>query len=156
MTDHLENKYHSKVFCKECQQLTWHNILNRTEKRYNDDESGIWEITDFFTLQCLGCENVCLLIVYIFSEDINPVNGQPEEQISIHPSPYKSDRSEIDRVFYVPNQVKSIYLETLKAFNSGMLILTAIGIRSILEAVSIDQGIKDRGIETKINKIIEK
>lgn len=62
----LNKKYASKVMCKVCQQETWHNTLNQVENRWNDDKEGMWGITTFYTLQCLGCDNVCLLIKYPF------------------------------------------------------------------------------------------
>jgi len=157
MTNNSPNKeFGSKVMCKRCQQKTWHAILNRTEEGCNDEESGIWENTIYFTLQCLGCGNVCLLVHYYFSEDIDPKTGNPELQSSVHPTPYESDRNPINKLNYVPKNTRSVYEETIKAFNSGMLILAAIGARTIIEAIAIEQKITTRGIKRKIDKMTQK
>lgn len=148
-------KFHSKIMCKVCQQETWHTVLNMVEKRDSYEESGFWEITTFLTLQCLGCENVCLLIEYIFSEDIDPITGDPEIQRSINPSPYKNDRELIDKLYHVPKKAQSVYKETIKAFNFNMMILAAIGIRSTIEAIAIEQKITVQGIAGKIKKMVE-
>lgn len=148
-------KHPTKVMCKVCQCETWHKILNETENRYNDDESGIWEITDFKTLQCLGCDNVCLLIESVFSEDVDPETGNPEVNKTIYPIPYKSDREPLKYIFYAPNSVASVYNETIKAFNNGLMILTGIGVRATIEAIAIDRGITVKGIETKIKKMVD-
>lgn len=146
-------KYDSKVVCKKCQQETWHSILNKTNTVEEDEESEMWENTTFFTLQCLGCENICLLTHYYFSEDIDPQTGDPELQLSVYPSPYKSNRESITGLGYVPADVKSVYEETIKALNSGMVILAAIGARTTIEAIAIQQKITIRGIEKKIEKM---
>lgn len=151
----LDKKYTSKVMCKVCQQETWHSILNQIENKWDDDKQGMWEIITFYTLQCLGCDNVCLLISTLFSEDIDPRTGIPEPQIAIHPSPYKSARDVISKLSHVPRDVQSIYEEAIKAFNSGMMILAAIGIRTTIEAIAIEQKIIVRGIESKINKMTD-
>mgnify|MGYP001614421107 CR=1 FL=1 len=149
----LEGKFESKVMCKACEQDTWHTVLHCANTGWDDEDSGMWERTTSFTLQCLGCDNVCLLIQSQFSEDIDSRTGIPELNKSVHPSPYKSDREEVARLFSVPKGVKSVYEETIKAFNGGMMILTAMGIRATIEAIAIEQKITVRGIKKKILKM---
>lgn len=156
MTDSLPNKFSSKIMCKRCQQETWHTVLNETNTGWDDEESGLRERSTYFTLQCAGCENVCLLIHYYFSEDVDPKTGDPKLQVSIHPSPYRGDREPINGLYHVPKDAKTVYEETLKAFNSGMMILAAVGIRTIVEAVAIEQKITAKGIKTKIDRMVEK
>lgn len=155
MTNESTNK--RRVLCKECQQNTWHAILNeaKSEKELSE-EDGIWESTKFITLQCMGCDNVCLLLEYFCTENYNPENGEVDIVYSVYPTPTKEERSLIDKYYYLPNDVVAIYRETIQAFNSKLYILTAIGVRTMIEAVSRDQGITDRGIASKINKMIEK
>src|SRR3989304_10254909 len=115
MTDIPRSKrFDTKVMCKDCQQETWHTILNKVEHHWSN-EDGLWEDKTSYTLQCLGCDNVCLLIRYVFSEDIDTQTGEPELQESIHPSPYKNDREPIIRLFHVPKNAASVYEETIKA-----------------------------------------
>lgn len=140
--------------CKACQQETWHTILNETKTRWEDNEAGIWEDTTFFTLQCLGCDNVCLLTHLYFSEYVDPQTGAPELRTNVYPVPYKSDREPIKGLRHLPKDVKTIYEETIKAFNFGLVILTAIGVRTTLEAIAIQQEITVRGIESKINEMV--
>jgi hypothetical protein len=148
----LEKK---RILCKKCQQLTWHAIRNRIDDRRENEDGDIWEIATFYTLQCMGCDNVCLLSEYVFSEDISSETGEPEIQTIIYPSPLKNDREIMDKHFYLPNEVKAIYTESIKAFNSGLLILTSIGVRATIEAVAREQNITIRGIAKKIKKMVE-
>lgn len=154
MKNTTENKkFKSKILCKVCQQQTWHIILNEVENNYSDEDGEIWENNKFFTLQCLGCENVCLLTQYVCSENIDSNTGNLETQENIYPIPYKNDREIIERVYYVPKIARTVYEETIKAFNSGMMILAAIGIRTTIEAIAIQEKIIVRGIKTKIKKM---
>jgi hypothetical protein len=150
-----KTRYETKIMCKVCQCETWHNVLNKAFSGYNDEESGIWEENTFYTLQCLGCDNVCLLNQYIFSENTNPETGNPDVQKFIYPSPYKGDREPIDRIYDAPKNVSLVYGETIKAFNSGLMILAGIGVRSIIETISIEQKIVVWGIETKIKEMVK-
>jgi len=146
-----------RVLCKVCQQVTWHSVLNKAESGNSyDEDSGIWDSSEFFTLQCLGCDNVCLLIEYSCSENYNPGNGEIDVDSTVHPTPTKEERELIDKYYIVPDQVQIIYKETIKAFNAGLYLLAAIGVRTAIEAISRDQGITVRGIESKIKKMVEK
>ncbi|OGD84131.1 hypothetical protein A2572_03330 [Candidatus Collierbacteria bacterium RIFOXYD1_FULL_40_9] len=144
-----------RLLCKECQQVTWHAVLNEAKSDRSIEEAEIWEMTTFYTLQCLGCDNVCLLSEYVCSENISQEDGQPEVQSNIYPSPHKNDHEPMDKNYYLPSEVKSIYLESIKAFNSGLLILAAIGVRATIEAVAREQKITIRGIAKKIKKMVE-
>ncbi len=144
-----EKRYEKQIMCKECQHPTWHRVLNEAKGGWDDDESGIWESKTFYSLQCLGCDNVCLVVHSMFSEDIGD-DGNPELNIAIYPSPYKSDREPIERLHRVPKNIGSVYEETIKAFNAHLIILAAIGVRSTIEAIAIDKAITARGIKTKI------
>lgn len=146
-------KFKSKIMCRICQQETWHIILNEIENNNSDEEGEMWENNKFLTLQCLGCENVCLLTQYVSSENIDANTGNLYVQENISPAPYKNDREIIERVYYVPKIARTVYEETIKAFNSGMMILAAIGIRTTIEAIAIEEKIKVRGIKTKIKKM---
>ncbi|HBY19780.1 hypothetical protein A2380_03650 [candidate division WWE3 bacterium RIFOXYB1_FULL_43_24] len=152
----VSKKYKSKIMCKACQQETWHNVINEYEKFGTSDDGDIWDSTTFLTLRCLGCDNICLLIRYVSSEDVDPQTGDPDITESVHPTPFRSDRELVNGYFSIPKDVRTIYEETIKSFNAGMLILTAIGVRTTIEAISIQQDIKVQGINTKIDEMVHK
>lgn len=155
MRDSEIKRFPSKEMCKKCQCETWHKILNQVIERESDEESGIWTVETSYTLQCLGCDNVCLLTEFVCSEDGDPQTGELEVQKNIYPIPYKNDREPIDKIYHAPKDVALVYGETIKAMNSAMTILTAIGIRSTIEAIAIDQNITVWGIEAKIKKMVK-
>ncbi len=144
-----------QVLCKVCQQVTNHNILNAVTKSVWWEDADAGERHDFYTLQCLGCENVCLLVEYSHSEDTNPYTGEPVTQSRVYPSPNKDDRDVLDRIHHVPESVRTAYEETVKAINSGLVLLTAMGVRLVIEAVCNHQKITGGNLEKKINKMQE-
>lgn len=151
-----DQKYEKKIMCKRCQQETWHSIINNLEKRESNDTEDIWIISNFITLKCMGCDNVCLLIQEVCSEDIDPRTGEPDTLENIYPNPFKSDRDLVKGYYNIPGNVKTVYEETITAFNKGLLILSAIGLRTVIEAISLNQKIKARGIKAKIEKMVER
>lgn len=156
MTDIIEtSKFKEKILCKKCQQETWQKILNEITVEESDDVRDLWETTTYFTLQCMGCDYVCLVTNSYFSEELDQETGQPVMSVGIYPTPFKSDRELINGFTHIPKDIQSVYTESIKAFNNGMMILAAIGIRSVIEAIAIERKIAVRGIETKINRMVK-
>lgn len=149
-------KYDKKVMCRMCQQETWHTVINQvkvdTLTKASDVEIPVTKT--FLTLQCRGCDNVCLLISNTDHDCLDPQTGEPATVETIHPTPFRSDR-EILESYHIPDKVKTIYEETIKAFNEGLLILSAVGVRTVIEALAIEQNIKVRGIASKIRRMVE-
>lgn len=155
MGDQKTKQFPTKEMCKGCQCETWHKILNETENSFNDEESEIWENTKFYTLQCLGCDNICLLTESTCSEDRDPETGEFDIEKNIYPSPFKSDRDLMNRIHYAPKNITLVYSETIKAFNFEMMILVGIGIRATIEAIAIEQKITGGTLEIKIKKMVD-
>ena len=143
-----------KVYCRICRQVTNHNILNKTGRYEDDEESGIWVSNDYYTLQCKGCEIVCLLKEYTCSEDYNPETGQLEIVATLYPDPFVF-RAALDQSYNLPNDIRKIYEETISAFNRKLPILTSIGIRATIEAICIDNKITKGTLEKKIDELVK-
>lgn len=142
-----------KIYCRKCRQPTNHTVLHEVKTGWDDQESGMWLIDIFTTLQCLGCEAVCLLEDYVFSEDIDPYTGNPENQVSIHPNPFK-DREELKEIYHLPEKIRKIYIETVSAFNQKLPILTGVGLRTIIEAICKDKKAVGKDLEARINALV--
>ncbi len=147
-------KFPDKILCRSCQNETWHSILNETSTGSSNEDGEVWDKTTSHTLQCNGCENVCLLTEYVFSEDIDPRTGDLEITRKIYPSPYKPVRNTIEGVYVLPATVRAIYEETVKSINNNLMILAAIGIRSTIEAIALDKKITVNGIKGKISQMV--
>jgi hypothetical protein len=56
---------------------------------------------------------------------------------------------------YFPTRTRSVYIEVLKAMNTGAPILAAIGLRAIVESVCAEKNVSGRNLEQRIDKLAE-
>lgn len=145
--------------CRKCDDETSHAILSEI---YVTDfipgpDINIWE--NYYILQCNGCKSISFYIDSKNSED----DYYNEEKQCMMPTSYieyypksKKGIKELEDVYLLPFGIRNIYNETLSAIYNNLPILTGIGIRAIIEAVAKDHSINDKGIQLKINKLIEK
>jgi len=143
-----------KIYCRECKQPTNHRLLFQKKVRDQNEEAGLWFISTYKTLQCSGCETICLLEEYLFSEDIDPHTGEPELQIKIYPNPHKN-REEIKETYYLPEKIRNVYKETVHALNQNLSILAGVGLRTIIEAICKDKKITKGFLKQKINALVK-
>jgi len=142
------------ILCPSCKKLTKHKKVWENKSRY--DEDGIWEITDYFLMECLGCETPIIKKEYVFSEDLN-INqkGEVEPEITFWPTINFRD-IEIKQISNLPINVRKIYYEIIKSYNLKLYTLCSAGIRVIIEAVCKEENILGNDLETKINGLKDK
>jgi hypothetical protein len=123
-----------------------------------EDENGIWEITDFELLQCLGCETPTLRRSYLFSENLDMVqiNGEWEARPEYTFWPKTGYRNlKLKPTPHAPPNVKRIYRETIEAYNQELQTLCAAGVRAIMEAVCKEKLISGEDLKERIDKLKE-
>jgi hypothetical protein len=150
-----KKKVSQRVLCKCCQQVTQHKTLSYSTRSEDlMDEIGEFYCWEYYTLQCLGCNSVCLLEEYYDSNDWRDDIQDFTRRKTIYPSPHKDNREQMQKAYDIPTEVRGIYLETIKAFNAGLPILTAIGLRATIEAICIDKEIVGQNLEKKIDQMV--
>ena len=128
-------------------------MLFRSE-HFFDDES-MWGKAVYQILECQGCKGVSFREVDSNSEDIEQVG--PEEyrhtefvrnfpQVDIN-------FSQLDHQELLPNSVLEIYEETWASIISGQKIISAIGIRSLVEAVCKEKSAEGGNLKQKITDL---
>ena len=70
--------------------------------------------------------------------------------VDIYPNP-EDGRDAIDYVHLLPSNLQLIYHETIKSINSGLAVLTGMGIRAIVETVCKDKNANEKDLYEKIN-----
>lgn len=145
------------IFCRVCRNKTNHAILHKTSKSDSDNNGydQVWWSNDYFMLQCLGCETVCLLKESSYSEDYDPETGQLEISSEIYPDPF-AERGHIDNSYDLPMNVRRVYLEAIGAFNNKLPVLTSVGLRATVEAVCADKGVTKKDLKSKIDALVIK
>lgn len=134
-----------RVFCVSCNRETNHSAIHEVKKNFNDEEAEIWAEGKWQIIQCNGCDAISFREVWVNSEDVHPEYG-PVENITLYPLRGKDVHS-IKPFYNVPLRVRNIYREMVDAFNGGMYVLCAGGLRAIIEGICSNEGVVDGPVE---------
>ncbi|GET32368.1 hypothetical protein PbJCM13498_12310 [Prolixibacter bellariivorans] len=149
---------HQKVFCRNCKGLRNYKVLHEASKHTVEDE-GFWECTNEYSLiECSGCNTISFLHVYSDSE-MAFINDQSQveyyDKVSIFP-PYLEHGREIEQTHFLPERIRQIYNETILSFKANSFILTAGGLRGIIEATCNHLEIKKGNLAERIDQLYKK
>lgn len=136
-----------RIECKTCKRPTNHATLfcESEESHVGEYPDGYFAGTIHEVLKCAGCGEISFVRT---NWDIDEANGTEEifpPRAEIQPLPHLWD---------VPNKTRGVYLESLRAIHAQCLTLGAIGIRSIIEGISLEQGLSARNLEGKIDGLV--
>lgn len=146
----LDNSPKTKrIFCNYCKVITNH-VLHGSHHREEDDEiyEGWWDKSDYRFWVCAGCDSAVLEERYT---DISMAMTD-EYEYRFFPKPRFNHVHE-KYFIKLPAKLKKIYRETIQAFNEEMYILTAAGLRALIEGICSDKQIKGKNLEEKINRM---
>ncbi|MFJ1216959.1 DUF4145 domain-containing protein [Yersinia enterocolitica] len=129
-----------KEICSKCNRDTRHKIVTSYEMNgeencregYTIDWYNSWQV-----IQCQGCEDVSFRKVHFFSEDVYQIGEDEWEDgttITLYPKRTKHMRVVKDFI-NVPQKLQNIYIESLETFNNDSFILTAAGLRALVEGL---------------------
>lgn len=129
----MEHKY----FCKECAGERNHKEIFSKKISGSDDYGYLRWLNYYKVIECLGCENISFLHIYGDTEMItHDEDGAPDYYFdnNIYP-PYLEKGRELEFSYHIPLSIREIYLETIAALKNQSYILTAGGLRAIIEAL---------------------
>jgi hypothetical protein len=92
-------------------------------------------------IECMGCEDVRYRDFCWSRDDIDPATGKPKEYVMEYPAAKKTERSAKVDLKALPPTIRRIYAETIRAYGAGAATLTAAGLRAIVEALCLEQGV---------------
>ena len=143
-----------KNYCNDCHHETWHTVLFvKTEKGTNDEIS--WAI-DYAVLQCAGCDRICFRTETSDSEsyDIDEF-GKWIPCIGVENYPSTNEGlGEVENLYEVPNEIRTVYEETVKSITDKCYTLAGIGLRATIEAICNHENIQGRDLNTRINRLV--
>lgn len=128
----------AKIFCGECGKDTNQNILCKRQTKSHPDDPYPWHKAHYFC-QCAGCDAYSYAVEFWGEDDWDPASGDVHTHWRTYPTS-AGERTAIEGVHYFPTKIAGIYLEIISAINSQLLILSAIGLRTLIEAICKDQG----------------
>ena len=138
-----------RIHCGECKRHTNHTVISKREVKADPLEDYHWG-EDHYFCQCAGCDSFCYAIAEWSEDQWNPHTGEMEYSWKTFPRA-RSSRHPIDDTHDLPNKVRSIYLEIIGALNAQLPVLSAIGLRALIEAICKDQGVKAANLEKLID-----
>ncbi|MBE8714963.1 DUF4145 domain-containing protein [Sphingobacterium hungaricum] len=146
----------SKDYCPNCRQITNHKCLFNI-KTSSDPQSAFEFEHNYETIQCLGCEIIQFRIRYNDESMIRYDDyGYTEVYDEIKYYPKKlSNHFLINNIYDLPDKIRIIYIETIESLTNNCYLLAGVGLRTIIEAVCIDQKITGRTLENKINNLVK-
>ncbi|SEB69389.1 protein of unknown function [Maribacter dokdonensis] len=146
-----------KTHCNNCKGNRNHKELFEKKIRGGEDDGFVW-IEKFKVIECLGCNNISFLKVYgdismvDYDHHGNPIHYDEE---TVYPY-YLEKGEEIKYQHHLPSTIKIIYQETISAFKADSYILTAGGLRAIIEAICNHLKIKNDNLEKRIDSLHKK
>lgn len=144
----------TKIACSNCNCITNHEILTRTI--FTWDAHGDIQGRDVYeTLSCLGCEEISFRIVSSDSDSIFEMEDgtwEHSEIEKIYPQRVVG-RSLMSDLYSLPLNVRNIYVETHSALCSNLSILSAVGIRALVESVCKEEHASGKDLKEKIDNL---
>lgn len=147
-----------KYFCRTCKGLRNHKEIHQEKTRGGDDVGYFQWIRSFSIIQCLGCETISFLEIYGDTEMIeHNEDGEPDYYFdkSIYPN-FLEKSDELENQNFIPESIRIIYQETISAFKTNSYILTAGGLRAIIEAICNHLKIKKGNLADRIDLLHNK
>lgn len=151
----------TRWFCNRCRTRTNHTCkaehfpTEEGEPFVEQDGTKYWGIEHFYRLWvCDGCEDAVLEQAWDGCKIADAAGDQwysdTELQIELHP--HRTEESVPVRDYKgLPPSVAGVYYETVFAHHHCLHLLCALGLRSLVEAICIDQRITGRNLEQKID-----
>lgn len=128
-----------KAPCRTCKCTTKHEVLQTHPTSGSDEEHGIDYWTNYQIIKCLGCDTVGYRSASSCSEYYDHETMEPYEEVEIYPDPNaKTPRESVEIDRYLPADTLRIYRETIAAIEADLPLLTAVGLRAIVESVCVD------------------
>lgn len=138
-----------RIHCGVCKRHTNHIVIAERDVRAHPDEGYHWG-EDHYFCQCAGCDSYSYAIAEWSEDDWNPHTGEMDYTWKTYPRS-KHERHLIDDVYELPSKVRSIYQEVIGAVNAQLPVLTAIGLRALIEAICKDRGVNANNLEKLID-----
>lgn len=151
-----------KIYCNTCKGETNHDIKSTHDQSYHEEFEdhgqrflGYYEETEFRFLVCRGCDSATLQEKWTCA-GMQDHNGDEIYSYNYHPKRKNLGEREVKKFHHVDKKLNDSYKEIITAFQQGLEIVTAMGVRALLEGICVIEGIDDKaawGLAKKIEKL---
>jgi hypothetical protein len=145
-----------EVDCSRCEHLTKHEVVAKYEAEIEDWYPVYYD--HYLVVKCRGCGWISFLREFLHEENVSIDDSTGDSDayptVLIYPKRNKEIKPMEDR-YRLPPNLATIYEETIEGLNNDLLVLSAIGIRTILEAVCIDNKAPGRNLNECIDGLVD-
>jgi hypothetical protein len=128
-----------KSYCTKCNRQTNQLVVKEVNQDYFEEESGWWDKSEFQIIQCMGCDDISFRKLY---NDISQQQHSDEDGTTQELFPQRGAHSRPIRPFRgLPFTIRTIYRETIDAYNANLTLLCGVGVRAVVEAICIEKSI---------------
>lgn len=152
----------TKIYCNICKGETNHDIKSTHAQSYLEEFEdhgqkfqGYYEETEFRFLVCRGCDSATLQEKWTCA-GMKDHNGGDLYSYNYYPKRKNLGERQAKKFHHVDIKLNNTYKEIITAFQQGLEIVTAIGVRALLEGICVVEGIDDKvawGLAGKIEKL---
>jgi hypothetical protein len=137
------------VTCALCgNSITRHHVLH---EKVDDDWAP--HLKYHRLVECMGCDS----IKYVTSTIDSSEPDSQESDLKVYPEvPNPLPRQSAITMFeepLIPESVRKMYKETINALNAGSRTLAAGGLRAMVEGICLNNAIKGRNLQEKIDEL---
>lgn len=156
----LENlQMKMKLPCKKCSSETSHSVVSSYLESGSEDVGGgnsvDWTERNQI-VQCLGCDSVSFRVCSTCSEDCDydESGSYLNETIKFYPG--RTEGLKAINSYLLPDNVRSIYEETILAIENEQNVLAGIGVRALIETICKDLEVHGKALYDRINALQDK
>jgi hypothetical protein len=142
-----------KSYCKDCNNDTNHEVLAEHVIEDSEDEVQWWETKKYQIIKCKGCDRIQFRLLSSDATFAQHAEPGAEWEEDIYPK-YDKDQINVKDFRHCPPTLIKLYKEIIKSYNSGHLIITAIGIRAFLEGICNDKNVQGGMIPNQKGELI--
>jgi hypothetical protein len=141
-----------KNYCSECKRYTNSKILFSHTHREDDDGFGFEEI--YKVVECCGCERIRFRFETTNDSMVHEEDGQYCNYYDVenYPLHLENGYKPLTYLHLLPTRIRTVYTETIQALKVKSYLLAAVGFRTIIEAICIENEIKG-SLEAKIKNL---
>ena len=137
------------IRCRECRRDTNHRVHYVLSEGSTRGDDYHWSCVHHLA-QCAGCDTVCYATETTTEDDWDPRTGDLVPSWRVYPAP-EEGRRPVDTDDHVPRSVAATYREVIGALNMNLSLLTAIGLRTLIEAVCKERQIAGEDLRQRID-----
>jgi hypothetical protein len=145
-----------KVSCGGCRSKTWHKVILSVDESGTDERGGGEWTAHYQTIQCQGCKALSFRQVGTNPDDFRQVSlgkWEASETETVFPS-RTAGRIPLRDANVLPDQLRTIYVETIASLNNRQPLLSGIGVRAILETICRDRKAEGKDLHQKLRFLV--